>query len=385
MPRGPYAAWGVPRPPSAAAVLICVLLALAGRSAPGDASGSRELPATRGFRMGFTPFPYDISLEAVGWVEDFIHENADIIAIHFEGVPWAEAHTGQPFHAKILEDWDRQKRATPPNGEVYVAVSPLNLGRSGLAAYRAEEEGLPIPEPIAGKAFDDPVVTDAYLSYCRRAIEYLHPNYLAIGIEVNELYHNARPKWDAYVTLHRHVYRALKREHPDLPIFASFTLHNMLNPEWADREDMLAAFKELLPHNDAIAVSFYPFIASLTDEMGPALEWLKREFGPSGKPFVITETGQPAEPLVLESVGATLPGDEQTQRDVLASLLAFAHSTDFRFVIWFLSRDYDALWEKIRDALPEFFKAWRDCGLVSGEGEERPACRLWRQHLELGR
>ncbi|HJN17939.1 MAG TPA: hypothetical protein QGH10_20740, partial [Armatimonadota bacterium] len=327
--------------------------------------------------------PYDITLPAVTWVESFIHENADIVAIHFEGVPWAEAHSGDPFHPKITEDWDRQKKATPPGGEVYVAVSPLNLGRDDLAGYRAAEEGLPIPEPLAGRSFDDPLVVAAYTKYCLRAVDALEPDYLAIGIEINELFHNGRPKWDAYVTLHQRVYEAIKREHPELPILASFTLHNMLNPEWTDREDMLAAYKDLLPYMDAVGVSFYPFMANLAGDMDRALAWLDAEFGQSGKPFVFTETGQPAETLVLESYGVTIPTDAQLQRDVLAKILTFAHDHDCDFIIWYATRDYDALWEKIRERSPEFFKAWKDCGLVDGDGVERPALDLWREHLGI--
>ena len=51
------------------------------------------------------------------------------------------------------------------------------------------------------------------------------PNYLGIGIEVNEIYLAGPNKWRAYAALHRHVCQELKRDHPDLPSFTSFTLH----------------------------------------------------------------------------------------------------------------------------------------------------------------
>src|SRR5688572_10737883 len=47
---------------------------------------------TRSFYMGFTPFPYEISLEAVDAVYTKLDTEADIINHHFDnGVPWVEA------------------------------------------------------------------------------------------------------------------------------------------------------------------------------------------------------------------------------------------------------------------------------------------------------
>ena len=353
------------------AALVCVVCA----------AQAQDAAEQRRFLMGFTPFPYDMTLEAVAGVEEFLRANGDIIAIHFEGVPWAEARSGEAFHPKIIEEWERQLRARPPGGKVYVAVSPLDLARAGLATYRAQEEGLPLPEPFAGKAFDDDAVVSAYLSYCRRAIESLKPDYLAIGVEVNELYHNGFGHWDAYTRLHRQVYEALKQDHPDLPIFVTFTLHNMRNAGWADRAEMLSAFRELMPYNDVVAISFYPFMAQLSGDVVDCLEWVVETFGEFGKPYAITECGEPAETLVLEEAGITIPSGEADQSRVVSEVLAFANAHDFEFLIWYLSRDYDALWERIRAGAPEFFKAWKDCGLLAGDGESRPAREVWDEYF----
>jgi hypothetical protein len=336
----------------------------------------------RGFRMGLTPFPYDMTLEALSATRRFLTNNADVISVHLEGVPWLEAHEGRPFHPKLMEDWQRHKDAKPPKGRVYLSLSPLNNGRSGIAGYRAAAENLPLPRPFVGKMLDDPIVVKSYLDYCRRAIGYFQPDYMTIGIEVNELYHNNHSVWHAYTRLHREVYQALKRDNPNLPICFTFTLHNMLNPNWKDRSQMLAATKELMKYSDLVAVSFYPFMAMLGDRMDDCLSWLEKEFDGFEKPYVFSESGQPAEPVVLKSLGFTIPASPQTQYQVLDKLLSFAHRREAEFFIWFLPRDYDGLWEKIRAEAPEFFGVWRDCGLLDGKGNERPAYRLWRAHFE---
>ena len=51
---------------------------------------------------------------------------------------------------------------------------------------------------------------------------------------------------------------------------------------------------------------------------------------------------------------------------------------DFVFVISFVHQDYDALWEKIKGDSPEFFMAWRDCGLLDETGKARPAYNVWK-------
>jgi hypothetical protein len=340
-------------------------------------------PTQREFHMGFTPFPYDMTVQAIQDVEKFVRANGDLLTAHLEGVPWAEAAATAPFHPKMLEDWARHKRAVPEKGKMYLAVTPINNDRSDLAAYRSEREGMPMPEAFAGKTFDDPNVAEAYLRYCRRAVEYFRPDYLAIGIEVNELYHKAPRKFPAYARLHRQVYKALKKDHPELPIFATYTLHNLLNTGWADRKAMLAACQELMEYNDFVAISYYPFMANLSGQNDQCLRWLSREFDRFGKPYAFCEMGQPAETVSFDGGKITIPSSPALQQRVLSGVLDFATSRRTEFVVWFVPRDYDAMWEKIRNTAPDFFKVWRDCGLQDGQGKPRPACQLWQRVLAL--
>jgi hypothetical protein len=64
------------------------------------------------------------------------------------------------------------------------------------------------------------------------------------------------------------------------------------------------------------------------------------------------------------------------------TLFRFADEDDYRFLIVFLHRDYDQLWDAIKDTAPSFHKAWKDTGLLNGEGEPRPAHEVWQRWFE---
>jgi Hypothetical glycosyl hydrolase 6 len=67
---------------------------------------------------------HDMTPEAVNASLRFVRENGDILAHHIEGVPWAQALNGQPFPKAMVEEWEGKKLATPPNGKIYLAISP---------------------------------------------------------------------------------------------------------------------------------------------------------------------------------------------------------------------------------------------------------------------
>jgi len=200
-------------------------------------------------KMGFTGFVYDTTLPAVTASRQFVRENGDMIAHHIEGVPWAASLQGEPFPKELVTSWSDKKLSTPRGGKVYLAISP------GRGSLKVSEKAAALPAKLEGKPYAHPLVKAAYLDYCRRSIKFFEPDYLAIGIEVNEIHSSGKKNWEAYVDLHQHVYRELKKDHPELPIFASFTLHNLYKEKGA----ILSEFKELMAFNDFVAVSYYPF------------------------------------------------------------------------------------------------------------------------------
>ena len=349
------------------AAALMLWLALADGAEPPAAAAQRSRP----FRMGFTAFPHDITLEAVAETRRFVQANADLIAHHIEGVPWTEALREEPFSKELQSEHESKRSMKPPGAKVYLAVSP---GRGDLKL--PDKGAAPLAPELKGKTYDDPLVKKAYLAYCRRSIDFFRPDYLAIGIETNEILNAGADQWRAYVELHRYVYRELKKEHPNLPVFASFTLHAMFkNPG-----RMLEAWTELMTENDLVAVSYYPFLLGQPPEK--ALQWLTEKFDRFGKPYAFVETNEAGDRLVLPQSKIVIDGSPQRQEAYLRTLLALAEQRRFEFVVLFIHRDYDALWDKIKGTAPELFMAWRDCGLLDEQGRARPAYAVWREYFE---
>lgn len=338
----------------------------------------------RPFDMGFTTFPYDFSAAAVADTYKFVRENGDLLCLHFDnGVPWTEAAASKPFSKHLQGEWKGKLSAKPKDGKVYVALSP---GRGDIANYWGEKDNLPLPAAFKGKAFNDPAVKAAYLAYVREAIKTLKPDYLAIGIEVNEIRMNAgRDKWRAYLDLHKHVYAAVKKDHPKLPVFASFTLHNLMTKDEAKRAGQIAALDELMPYCDCVGVSFYPFMAGGTTDIKGAFKFLTDGFDQYGKPYAFAETAELADKLTVPNTSFTIPGTPERQKAYVEQLLAFAGEKKAAFVVWFLPRDYDALWEKIKATSPPEFAVWRDCGMLDESGGIRPALDVWREYFKRPR
>jgi len=363
------------------ACAMCSASFCIGSSLPGEEAvkpPAAEKPAPRSFAMGFTPFPWDMTQEALKGTRAFIVQNADFVAHHFDnGVPWTEALEEKPFHAAVMADWEGRKDLSRGK-KVLLSLTPLNGGRKGLALYRAEKENMPLPEAFKGKALNDPIVKKAYLAYCQKAVDFFRPSHLAIVIEANELILNAPAKWPDLLALYEETYKALKLRHPDLPICATITLHALTDPAKRSVNEQEAKVREFLAQNDFAGISYYPFMQGNMKKPEEPLDWL---MGFTSKPVAITETGFPAETIRLKTISLTLESDASLQAAFFEKLLERAERDRYLFVTCFLHRDYDALWEKIKATAPEFFIVWKDCGLLDEDGKERPAFQVWKKYF----
>jgi len=354
---------------------------------------SLECSDARRTRLGFTPFPPEVpgpGAETLIATYDKIEADADIVAHHFDdGVPWPEALAGAGiagYPANLQADWQFRAAMTPAGHEVYLAITPISIQRDRLAPYRGETPDTPLAElgePWVSAGFDDEIVKQAFLVHAINAVEFFRPDYFAIGIEVNLLRELAPQLWPAYLELHRDTYQALKQRYPSLPVFVTMTANELLEgATGADPQGQAEALADTRAFTDILGVSWYPFLSAfgtdpLPDDVYARIDAL------TDKTIAISETGFPAQFQQLDIEGGPmieLAGSAQKQEQFLARLLAEARARDFRFVIQFVPRDYDALCDTIDCS--DFNRLWQDTGLWDESDAERPALARWRDFLD---
>jgi hypothetical protein len=329
--------------------------------------------------FGFTPFPYDISEEAVETTHKLIVENGSIYALHFDnGIPWKEALENKPFPKKIQDEWESSARKIPAGHKVYVGLAPVGKDRKTIAPA---SEGSKRPRGFKGSRFDDGDVKKAFLNYARRAVETFRPDYLNLGIEAGELADRDHGAWKRYVKLYQYVRRELKRDHPRLMIGISFGLQSLMEKKVADRA------KVVVEESDYLGLSFYPYASSFGEKMGsPALssppnQWRKplqwvRKY--TDKPIAICETGYSTRDIAISAYDLAMEGSTDLQKDYVEDLGKIAERDDYLFVIWFLAVDYDELYKKIPEG-DGSNKIWRNIGFLDGRLRPKPAWKSWQR------
>ena len=340
---------------------------------------------TRSYYLGFTPFPYDVTQEAVDYSYKIISTDADFIAQHFDdGIPWQEALDGKDFHQKIMNDWQFRKSHTPVGYKVYLAITPINISRDGLAPYKGENGNMPLPSPWNNYPFNNPNVKTAYLNYAKRIINYFNPDYLAIGIEVN-LLADSDPtlgKWNAYLELHKFVYTNLKKLYPTLPIMVSLTGMDLIEGYTnVNHQLQIKALNDIINYTDYFGLSMHTFLSKfLADTIDSTI--FKNIFGLSNKPIAICETSYPAQKFSIFNNSVVFRGSEEKQKKYFELLLSASETYHVKFIINFVIRDYDALWEAIGSP-DNINKVWKDTGFYDEKGTPRKVRDLWLQNLQL--
>ena len=342
------------------------------------------MPTARSFRMGFTPLPYDLTPEAFAETYDRIADHGDIVShLLDEGVPWTAAANGTTFHPNVEADIQRRITGTRGDSAVFLSVTPLGQDRVSLAGEWAESGGMPLPESLQGLTLDHPDVVSAFVGYALRIIDRFDPDYFAYALEVTDLADESPEQREAFVTFAGEVYRAVKRVHPDLPVFPTWSLGNRA----AFTDDLRDFVEALGPYSDFLAVSTYPYVwdgvGGEADRL-PADWFAKMAEVLPDKPFAVAQTGflsgtyRNLPNLVWISAG---PEDQALYVD---SLLHEAERLGAEFVIWYVPVDYDRLWSRLEAiGMSEWFAQWMRTGLWSSDFQPRPALEVWSEWLAL--
>ncbi len=365
--------------------LLCGLIVACG----GGGGGSSTTPA-RSFAMGFTDFPHANSISAVNAAFTVITNDADMAVMHFDdGVPWAEAldnvNNGTryltTYHTNFLNSIAYKKSKIPVGHVLYLAVTPLNFFRNGLADHRGAGGNEALIAPWSGYALDHVDVIAAYTQHCLNMIDAFSPDYFAYAIEANMLYSSRPGQWPAFINLARSVYTSIKAVHPNLPVFVTLQTGYF----HGDVINQTTAINRILPYTDMIAVSAYPYsIQSDPNLLAADYFSALADLAPA-KPFAVAETAWPAEDItdVNNNTIVLIPADEAAQNTYIKRLLSDADILSAKFVTLFFTRDYDDFWESDFKFLAnaQLFRLWKDTGLYDGTGNPRISLNTWRQYL----
>jgi hypothetical protein len=351
-----------------------------------DNQKNEKLPASRSFFMGFTPWQYSWIEEKMATIYKTIQDHGDIIAHHLDdGIPWPEAFKQKTFHANVEEKLAfRLKQIDHNRHKIYLAVTPLNFKRDGIAGYWAEKGAMDLPDDWKDKSFNDPEVLQAYVNYCRVMIQRFKPDYFAYGIEVNLLAKNNPELFVKFVPFVEKVYKTLKAEFPRLPIFLTFSLDH---PKYFSTFSQQVS--QLLPYTDLFALSTYPYglekegVNSIRDL---PKDWFKQVSSVAGgKKIAIAETGYPGENISI--FGSDIKSSEQDQLMYLQFLFNEMQNLNAEFIIWFVPIDYDDLWSVLKWLVffNPMYTIWKDTGIWDGEVRPRLSKDYWDKWYKLPR
>lgn len=362
------------------AALLCLLC-----SCGGSSGGAPPPPPveTRPYELGFTPWPYDATITAVNFVYSEVALRGDFIAHHLDGgVPWEDALNGTPYSPELEAEISARLANTPADKRTYLALSPLNGVRDGLADYWGTAPNQALPAPWDTLALDDPDVITAYTSFAADLVARFSPDYFNLGIEVSELALNDIAAYDELVGFTAAVSASLKMRFPNVQLMVSIALKS---PNSADAALIRAELPRLIQYIDVVGVSVYPYVffdhPGRGDPANLPADWLSQISGlTGGRPVAIAETGWPAETLTIPAFGVDVASDPATQDAYLDALFAAADALDARFIVWFSLADYDALWNGVlqQDSLAQI---WRDTGLYDENLNPRPALDTWMEQL----
>lgn len=334
---------------------------------------------TRSFYMGFTPWPYDATLDAVNFTYDRIQEHGDMVKHHLmQGIPWNAAYEQSAYPTAVENEINGRINSTNNDKVVFLAIDTLNTGRNALVGNWGESGGEDRQAPWNTRDFNDPEVITAYTNFALDMIGRFNPEYFSYGTEVSELILNNSESFDNFVVFAEAVYASIKTEYPDLKLMATVALKS---PNFPDTVEIQNHFSRILDYVDVVGISAYPYaFYSPGDRETPSDlpdNWISQIQDIAGsKPLAITETGWVGEDLTITNYGLTVESDPQTQNDYLIELLEEANSLNTEFVIWFSITDFDAMWNNVLGQ-DDLSAIWKDTGLYDENLQAREGLISW--------
>ena len=371
-------------------LFITVSLLVVACSGSSDGEQVEQVPdsndETRSFALGFTPWPYDETIEAVNFVYSEIVSRGDIIAHHVDGgIPWQEALDQTAYPAAVEEELSTRVTNTPSDKLIYLTVSPFNGARDSVAGYWNDSgTQQALSAPWDSRDFDSPEVIEAYINFSTNLIDRFDPHYFNLALEASELAINDAARFNKFVTFAQQVSTSLRADYPNLKLMLSVA---MKSPGSSGAGIINTQMPRIVEYVDVVGISIYPYVFFDHDNKGDPsnlpLNWLSQIKAISaGKPLAITETGWIAERLEIPNFTVDVASNESNQNAYLQILFDEAKSLELQFIIWFSIVDYDALWNGVLGQ-DDIARIWRDTGLYDENLIPRLALTRWQQQLEI--
>ena len=115
--------------------------------------------------MGFTPWPYAATPQAVTDVYNFINAEGDLIAHHFQqGIPYTASNTldFSTYDQNIKDEINGRISNTAAGKVIYLAIDSLNTARDDLAGLWEADDNMPRPSPWDARSYNSGEVITAY-------------------------------------------------------------------------------------------------------------------------------------------------------------------------------------------------------------------------------
>ncbi|MEX0781681.1 MAG: hypothetical protein WD557_03455 [Dehalococcoidia bacterium] len=342
----------------------------AGSESPGGVEPDRLGPTVvrpeptgdpRTVRLGFSTLPPERTTDAYISTMATAAQYADLVLIQ-RVPPWEEFMPGGSTsdQTRDLTELERELLDQYDDLELFFSIDPTDgvLQRSRIANLPATID------PQAG--FNDERLRDAFIGYATYVAANYKPAYMALGVEINMLYHRSPAQFDAFVSLYAEAYDAVKEQSANTKVFPTFQLEDLEGsfgtihpPQW----EVLDFFSGRM---DALAISTYPYLADVRSAADIRPDYYSQLRDRFEGEILIAETGYASAP-VEGKVGI---GTEEDQRAFLERIVGDAEDNGFSAVVWLAALD------------PAFVSqgassVFSDIGLRKSDGSNKLAWGIW--------
>ncbi|MBV1908260.1 MAG: hypothetical protein KUG78_03005 [Kangiellaceae bacterium] len=338
---------------------------------------------TRSFKMGFTPWLYEASQEAIDVTYSRLITHGDIIKHHLQGgIPWQESLDGTDYHPNVESEIQGRLDKTPVGTTVFLAIDSLNTERDTISPNWGESDNQTHTGEWVERSWGSAEVIQAYISFAIDMIDRFEPTHFEYGTEVSELILNNPAGYVEYLIFAEAVHTTLSALYPELKLMTSIAFKS---PDSASMQLIEASYGQLMPFTDVLGISTYPYVffdhTDRGDTANLPADWLSQASDIAGdKPMAISETGWIGENLTIDEFQYSEQSDETKQSSYVNMLLSESEALEMEFVIWWTTSDFDTLWNNELQQSP-VAKIWKDIGLYDQNQNQRMGLRSWDDWL----